>query len=135
MAIFDKTNAESPASSETTIIASGAKIDGTFNCNSRLHVDGDVTGEIHSKSVVTIGKGGKINGNITANRLIVNGLFEGSAECEGVEVLAGGKFLGKVTSKELIIEAKAKFEGESKLKRDNETQVIKKEPLKDLKVK
>ena len=121
MAIFDKTNAESPASSETTIIASGAKIDGVFNCASRLHVDGEVTGEVHSKSIVTIGKGGKINGSITANRLIVNGLFEGDANCEGVEVLAGGKFLGKVVSKELMIEAKAQFEGESKIKRDNET--------------
>ncbi len=130
MAIFDKTNAESPASSETTIIASGARIDGVFNCASRLHVDGEVTGEIHSKSIVTIGKGGKINGDITANRLIVNGLFEGNAQCDGVEVLAGGKFLGKVISKELMIEAKAEFEGESKIKRDNETP-IKKEPLKD----
>ncbi len=120
MAIFDKTNAESPASSETTIIASGAKIDGVFNCASRLHVDGEVTGEVHSKSIVTIGKGGKINGSITANRLIVNGLFEGNADCDGVEVLAGGKFLGKVISKELMIEAKAEFEGESKIKRDNE---------------
>ena len=130
MAIFDKSNAESPASSETTIIASGAKIDGVFNCASRLHVDGEVTGEIHSKSIVTIGKGGKINGDITANRLIVNGLFEGNAECDGVEVLAGGKFLGKVISKELMIEAKAEFEGESKIKRDNATP-IKKELLKD----
>ena len=121
MAIFDKTNAESPASSETTIIASGAKIDGVFHCTSRLHVDGEVIGELHSKSIVTIGKGGKINGSINANRLIVNGLFEGDADCEGVEVLAGGKFLGKVASKEFIIEAKAQFEGESKIKRDNET--------------
>ncbi|HIP31039.1 MAG TPA: cell shape determination protein CcmA, partial [Sulfurospirillum arcachonense] len=121
MAIFDKSNAESPASSETTIIASGAKIDGVFNCASRLHVDGEVTGEVHSKSIVTIGKGGKIKGPVTANRLIVNGLFEGNADCDSVEVLAGGKFLGKVVSKELMIEAKAQFEGESKIKRDNET--------------
>ena len=121
MAIFDKNNADSPASSETTIIASGAKIDGVFNCASRLHVDGEVTGEVHSKSIVTIGKGGKINGSITANRLIVNGFFEGDANCDGVEVLAGGKFLGKVVSKELMIEAKAEFEGESKIKRENET--------------
>ena len=121
MAIFDKNNADSPASSETTIIASGAKIDGVFNCASRLHVDGEVTGEVHSKSIVTIGKGGKINGSITANRLIVNGFFEGDANCDGVEVLGGGKFLGKVVSKELMIEAKAEFEGESKIKRENET--------------
>lgn len=121
MAIFNKVDGDTPASSETTIIASGAKIDGVFNCNSRLHVDGEVVGQVHSKSIVTIGKGGKISGEITANRLIVNGFFEGEATCDGVEVLAGGKFLGKVVSKELMIEAKAEFEGESKIKRDNET--------------
>jgi len=120
MAIFNKTDVGTSASSETTIIASGAKIDGVFHCNSRLHVDGEVLGQIHSKSIVTIGKSGKISGEITANRLIVNGFFEGEANCDGVEVLAGGKFLGKVISKELMIEAKAQFEGESKIKVDNE---------------
>jgi len=128
MAIFDKTNEKSSASSETTIIASGAKIDGVFNCTSRLHVDGEVAGEIHSQSIVTIGKGGKVNGSIFANRLIVNGYFEGEANCDGVEVLAGGKFLGKVISKELMLEAKAEFEGESRIKRDNDTSFKKVEP-------
>jgi len=124
MAIFNKTDGDTPTSSETTIIASGAKVEGVFNCNSRLHVDGEVIGEVHSKSIVTIGKGGKISGKITANRLIVNGLFEGEANCDGVEVLAGGKLLGKVISKELMIEAKAQFEGESKIKRDSDTAAI-----------
>ena len=124
MAIFDKTDAKTSVSSETTIVASGAKVDGVFNCTSRLHVDGEVSGEIHSKSIVTIGKGGKIKGSVVADRLIVNGLFEGDANCEGVEVLGGGKFLGKVVSKELVIEAKAQFEGESKIKRENDTPKI-----------
>jgi cytoskeletal protein CcmA (bactofilin family) len=131
MAIFNKTDAEQASSSETTIIASGAKIDGVFNCNSRLHVDGIVTGQINSKSIVTIGKGGKINGEIVAKRLIINGLFEGDANCDGVEVLAGGKFLGKVTSKELMIEAKAQFEGESKIKRDDQQTTTKQTATKD----
>jgi len=121
MAIFDKSDGKSSASSETTIIASGAKVEGVFNCESRLHVDGEIIGEVHSKCIVTIGKGGKISGNVTANRLIVNGLFEGDANCDGVEVLAGGRFLGKVTTKELMIESKAQFEGESKIKTDKQT--------------
>lgn len=121
MAIFDKSNAVSSASSETTIIASGAKVEGAFNCKSRLHVDGEIAGEVHSKCIVTIGKAGKISGNITASRLIVNGFFEGNADCDGVEVLDGGRFLGKVITKELVIEAKAQFEGESKIKTDKKT--------------
>ncbi len=124
MAIFNKDNEHSVSASETTIIASGAKIDGVFNCQSRLHVDGEVKGQINSQSIVTIGKNGKIHGQVVANRLIVNGLFEGDANCDGVEVLEGGTFLGKVHSKELMIEAKARFEGESKIKKDGETPIV-----------
>lgn len=120
MAIFNKTNGEKSPSPETTIIASGAKIEGVFNCNSRLHVDGEIIGKIHSKSIVTIGKSGKISGEIVAKRLIVNGHFEGTANCDTIEVLENGKLVGQVISKELMIEAKAEFEGESKIKRDAE---------------
>ncbi len=119
MAIFNKTNAREISSNETTIVARGAKIDGVFNCSSRLHVDGVITGQIDSKNTVTIGKSGKISGEVVTTRLIVNGLFEGDANCDTIEILAGGKFIGKATSKELIIEAKAIFEGESKIKKDD----------------
>jgi len=87
-----------------------------------LHIDGEIVGKIFSDSIVTIGKLGRITGEVHASRLIVNGVFEGDANCDNVEVLEGGRFLGKVVSKELVIEAKAIFEGESKIKTD--TQMI-----------
>ena len=118
MGIFNKADQHPVSTSETTIVASGAKIEGIFNCQTRLHVDGEIIGQVVSQSIVTIGKQGRISGEITASHLIVNGLFEGSADCDNVEVLAGGKFLGKVSYKELVIEAKAIFEGESKIKTD-----------------
>jgi cytoskeletal protein CcmA (bactofilin family) len=116
MGIFNKADQCTVTTSETTIIASGAKVEGVFNCETRLHVDGEIIGKVLSNSIVTIGKQGHISGEIHASRLIVNGLFEGNADCDNVEVLEGGKFLGKVFSKELVIEAKAIFEGESKIK-------------------
>jgi len=119
MGIFNKADQCSIPASETTIVASGAKIEGIFNCQTRLHVDGAIIGKVLSDSIVTIGKQGKISGEINASRLIINGLFEGNANCDNVEVLEGGKFLGKVISKELIIEAKAIFEGESKIKTES----------------
>lgn len=119
MGIFNKADQCTIPASETTIIASGAKVEGVFNCQTRLHVDGEIIGKVLSDSIVTIGKQGRISGEIHASRLIVNGLFEGNADCENVEVLKGGKFLGKVFSKELVIEAKAIFEAESKIKTES----------------
>lgn len=125
MGVFTKDNEQSVSSSETTIVARGAVIDGIFQCHSRLHIDGEIKGQVNSKSIVTIGKSGKISGDIVATRLIVNGTFEGNADCDGVEVLEGGTFLGTVLSKELMIEAKAHFEGESKIKKEDETPIQK----------
>ena len=119
MGIFNKADQCAIPASEPTIIASGAKVEGVFNCQTRLHVDGEIIGKVLSDSIVTIGKQGRISGEIHASRLIVNGLFEGNADCENVEVLEGGKFLGKVFSKELVIEPNAIFEGESKIKTES----------------
>ena len=120
MGIFNKADQHAIPASETTIIARGAKVEGIFHCQTRLHIDGEIMGRVFSDSIVPIGKNGKVNGEISSSRLIVNGYFEGSANCDNVEVLEGGHFSGKVTSKELVIEAKAIFVGESKIKVDAE---------------
>ncbi len=118
MGVFSKHDQLSISDSETTIIANGAKVEGTFSCQSRLHIDGEIIGEVNSKNIVTIGKKGKFSGKIEASKLIINGLFEGDAICESIELLKGGVLRGKIISKDLMIEAKAIFEGESKIKLD-----------------
>lgn len=131
MAIFDKHDNRSVSTSETTVIASGAKINGDFHFTSRLHVDGEIEGKIISTNVVIIGKKGVIKGELQADKLVVNGEFEGSADCSYVEVLAGGKFVGNVLSKELMIESKAYFQGQSNIRMDEPGTPVasKKEPL------
>jgi len=44
MGIFNKADQYAVPASETTIVASGAKIEGIFNCKTRLHVDGEIIG-------------------------------------------------------------------------------------------
>ncbi|MBE0496028.1 MAG: polymer-forming cytoskeletal protein [Campylobacterales bacterium] len=116
MAIFTKDDNRSISSSETTLVAVGATIKGEFTLESRLHVDGELEGNIHSSSVVVIGKKGRVKGELKAEKLVVNGEFEGSADCSYVEVLAGGRFIGNVLSKELMIESKAYFQGQSNIR-------------------
>ncbi|MDX1808860.1 MAG: polymer-forming cytoskeletal protein [Sulfurospirillaceae bacterium] len=120
MGILNKHDQPEVSSSETTTISSGAKVEGTFDCNSRLHIDGEIRGEVISKSVVTIGKTGKFFGKMQANRLILNGFLNGDVDCESAELLSGSVFEGKITSRELIIEAKVHFFAESVMKKDKE---------------
>lgn len=78
-----------------------------------------------SKSVVTIGKTGKFFGKMEANKLILNGFLNGDVDCESAELLSGSVFEGKITSRELIIEAKVHFFAESIMKEDKEEKIDK----------
>ena len=109
-------------SSETTVIASGAKIEGNFELNTKLHIDGEVTGTIVSNNVVTIGSKGVVRADLKADKMIISGSFEGNADCNTVEILAGGRYIGKVLAKQLVIEQSGYFEGESKTKKDSTPQ-------------
>lgn len=99
---------------------------------SRLHVDGELEGTISSTSVIVIGKKGRIKGDLKSEKLVVNGEFEGSADCSYVEVLAGGRFIGNVLSKELMIESKAYFQGQSNIRIDDRTPSIEPKSLEKL---
>lgn len=107
-------------STETTVIGDGANIKGDFNFECHLHVDGELEGSINSSNMIVIGRRGRIKGELRADKLVVNGVFEGVAECNQVDVLADGVFTGDVVSKELTIEAKAKFQGKSRIKESDE---------------
>ncbi len=112
-------------SSETTVIASGAKIEGNFELNTKLHIDGEVTGTIVSNNVVTIGSKGMVRADLKAEKMIISGSFEGNADCDTVEILAGGRYIGKVLARQLVIEQSGYFEGESKTKKEGaQTSVI-----------
>ncbi len=98
------------------MIANGAYIKGELSFECRLHVDGELEGIINSTNMIVIGKRGKIQGDVKADKLVVNGMFEGSADCNKVEVLADGVFTGDIISGELTIESKAKFQGQSTIR-------------------
>ncbi len=119
MAIFGRSNNQSKISvqpvqtSETTVISTGAKIEGNLNLTSKLHIDGEVNGQIFSSNSVSVGKNGVVKADLKAERLIISGVFEGNADCETIEVLNSGNLIGNVIVKDLVIEAGGNFEGQS----------------------
>jgi cytoskeletal protein CcmA (bactofilin family) len=119
MAIFNSSNSTATSGktdSNTTIITAGAKIKGEITLSCNLYIDGELEGRIDSSKEVNVGKSGHVNGNISADRLIVQGYIEGSVEANHVEIKSGGRMNGEVNAQELIIEAKGIFEGSSVVK-------------------
>lgn len=87
-----------------------------MNLECNLYVDGEFEGVIHSSKEVNIGKNGHIKGDVQASRVVVQGYMEGSLNSSRVEIKALGRVNGSIESNELVIEAKAIFEGKSIVK-------------------
>ncbi len=84
-----------------------------MNLECNLFVDGEFEGTINSQKEVTVGKNGKIKGELFAKHLVVQGEVMGNVSVDRVEIKPSGKISGTVESKELIIEPKGLFEGNS----------------------
>ncbi|MBF0158249.1 MAG: polymer-forming cytoskeletal protein [Magnetococcales bacterium] len=117
-------------SSNTTTIATGTRVTGDIQIDCKLHIDGELSGTIISTSLVTIGKAGRVDGEITARKLVVTGRFDGHADCDEIEILSGGRITGQVQSTLLVIERGSIFSGESRLKEQKETLYERNDPPK-----
>jgi len=124
MGILSKSNSSSVSSNNTTIVSNGTKIEGSFLVEGKLHIDGYVDGKIKVGDAASIGKKGTLKGEIFAKKVIISGLFEGNIESDIIEILSGGKVVGKILYKELIIEQKGIFIGESVIKKDKSTPIV-----------
>lgn len=110
MGVFNKSNKGS-ASNAATVIAAGTCIIGGISTKGPVHIDGKFEGVILEADVISIGSEGEVIGDIKANNLVVNGLFDGKIDCNEVQILANGKVIGEMRYNELMIDPKGKFEG------------------------
>ncbi|MGM0519449.1 MAG: bactofilin family protein [Campylobacterota bacterium] len=111
MGIFTKSNKRSASNSTATVVAPGTCIIGGISTKGTVHIDGKFEGVILEADVISIGPEGEVIGDIKANNLIVNGLFDGKIDCNEVQILESGKVIGEMRYNELIIDPKGKFEG------------------------
>jgi len=117
MSIFKKGETMAKSTDATTIISTGSKIKGDLELTAKLHIEGEIEGKINSINSISIGKTGIINGEIIANKLLVDGMFNGKVEVDVLEITKSGKVKGDIIIKDLIIEQGGIFEGTSILKK------------------
>jgi len=72
---------------------------------------------------VTIGKNGKLEGNIRAKQVVVSGQFGGSITCDRLEIVSQGRVIGEVETAQLVIEAGGQFSGASRIKDEEPRQI------------
>ena len=128
-----KRRLEDQFGTQYSMIIEGVEIEGTLNTHENLRMGGYLKGQIKSSAVVWISKGGKIDGNINANGLIVEGYVHGNVRCTGkAELRPGARIKGNIACGSLAVYAGCELEGKVKMHEgDLHTFVVKRNTIED----
>ena len=98
-------------------LVEGTKVVGDIATESAIFIDGEIVGNVFSRSKVVIGETGKVFGNISCADADIEGSVDGSLEIDGLLVLrANSKIAGDILTARLHIEEGALFVGSCHMK-------------------
>ncbi len=115
MAFFGKKKKKTVQMNSASIITPGTAIKGEIRCDGNILINGELEGNILSRSEVVVGKSGRVMGEIQAQKLLVSGEFRGNFTGEVIDIMPYGKVYGDVVVNNIVIEPNAVFEGETKI--------------------
>jgi len=106
-----------------SFIGGNSVFNGDVDSKGTLRVDGVVEGNISADWVI-VGEKARIAGNITARGIVVGGKIDGNLKAkEIVEIKNKGQIKGDIISKKLVVAEGGIFEGKSTMPRE-ESNVI-----------
>ena len=112
MVLFKSANMTFDIKNSDTVIGHEAYFQGTLTAKGSLRVDGRIDGSIVDAKLVTIGRNGKIKGDISCEACSVSGYVTGNvAALEHIELLSGSKVTGDLRAPKVHIEEGAVFNG------------------------
>jgi cytoskeletal protein CcmA (bactofilin family) len=112
MSLFKTSNITFDTKNSDTVIGHEAYFQGTLAAKGSLRIDGRVDGTVVDGKLVTIGKTGKLKGDISCEVCSVSGEIKGNVSAsDHIEVLAGGKVDGDLRAPKVLVEEGALFNG------------------------
>lgn len=95
-----------------TVIADDVRIKGEIHSPGDLELKGSIEGEIKCRSLV-VAERAKVNGSVTAERVVVRGEVEGVINGIRVTLASSAKVDGELYCKTLSVDEEAQFQGMS----------------------
>lgn len=112
------------AGSTTTVIAKGARFKGELQVEGNLEVYGQFVGTLQlNGGTVRIMEGGRIEGDVSAAHVIINGTLDGTCASSEVEILENGKMKGLFKGGSLSIRKGGQFVGQSQSQEEQKGEI------------
>jgi len=99
-------------STQQTIIAQGVKVEGDFNSQGSVLIEGEVAGSVRTAEHLQVGETAKIHASVAAADAIVAGEIKGNIKVEGrLELTESSKVRGDIRAQVLTVAAGAEING------------------------
>jgi len=106
----------STTGSSKNVLNSDVEIKGNLKFTGELTFEGKLEGEINSDGTLNLGDGAIVNGNISANAVVVRGKVTGNVTAkERIELKAKTELFGDVRSAKLVMEEGVTFVGKTEV--------------------
>lgn len=104
---------------------SGTEITGELRFRDTFRLDGKLKGKIFSEKMLIIGETAQVEADIECGVVSIKGTVTGQIQGrEKIELLAGSKVYGRLSSPRLVIEEGAFFQGECDMRGANKGSVV-----------
>jgi len=115
---IDQKSLEDEVGSAVTVIASDTRFTGNMKGENTLRISGYFQGDIDCKRMVWIEKTGRIEGTVSARRVIVEGEIKGCIEsADHVELRSNGRMIGDINAGKITVAQGCFFDGQAKILR------------------
>ncbi|HUB05610.1 MAG TPA: polymer-forming cytoskeletal protein [Myxococcales bacterium] len=103
------------------LLGRGSEFEGKLTFEGTVRIDGKFSGEIHTNDVLVIGEGAKINAEIAAGSVVVNGEVQGNIRAKtSIELHQPAKVRGNLEAPALSIDKGVIFEGNCKMEQSSQ---------------
>jgi cytoskeletal protein CcmA (bactofilin family) len=99
-----------------TLLGKGSEFEGKLTFEGQVRIDGKFSGQIVTKDTLVIGDGARVNAEIQAGTVIINGMVEGNVRATSIiEVHQPGRVKGNLETPALAMDRGVIFEGTCKM--------------------
>ena len=114
MGVFNKEEGEATINDKEaeTIIGPSVKVEGSFEGEKNVLVEGQIMGNLKTSGNLTVAEGAKIKADVEANNLLVSGEMIGNIKCHNkIELTASAKINGDIETDIISVETGAVIKG------------------------